>query len=87
MLDKKINSLENTFIYTEAYLYRGLRNFLSKEVAKNVFWSWLSPLRGWGSLTMTFTGKFVYMAHHFISILLTLGLIGRDGGLNTLCHS
>ena len=27
---------------------------------------WLSPLRGWGSLTMRSTGKFVYMAHHFI---------------------
>ena len=22
-------------------------------------------LRGWGSLTMIFTGKFVYTAHHF----------------------
>ena len=36
---------------------------------------------------MAFTGKFVYMAHHFIgSIPLALGLIGRDGGLSTLCH-
>ena len=30
------------------------------EGAKNVSWSWLSPLRGWGSLTMAFTGKFIY---------------------------
>ena len=28
-------------------------------------WPWLSPLRGWDSLTMTFTGKFVYLSHHF----------------------
>ena len=40
-----------------------------------------SPLRGWGNLIMTFTGKFVYMAHNFI--LLWLNLFGlrvvRDG--------
>ena len=29
--------------------------------AKNVSWPWLSPLRGWGSLTMTSTCKFVYI--------------------------
>ena len=34
---------------------------LSVEGAKNVSWPWLSPLRGWGSLTMAFTGKFVYI--------------------------
>ena len=39
---------------------------MSAEGAKNVSWPWVSPLRGWGSLTMTFTGKFVYMPHHFI---------------------
>ena len=31
------------------------------EGAKNVSWPWLSPLRGWGSPTMTYTGKFVYI--------------------------
>ena len=31
------------------------------EGAENVSWPWLSPLRGWGSLTMTSTGKFVYI--------------------------
>ena len=36
-----------------------LRICLSAEGAKNVFWPWLSPLRGWGSLTMALTGKFV----------------------------
>ena len=34
---------------------------LSVEGAKNVFWPWLSPLRRCGSLTMAFTGKFVYI--------------------------
>ena len=33
----------------------------SAEGAKNVSRPWLSPLRGWGSLTMTSTGKFVYI--------------------------
>ena len=54
-------------------------------------------IRGWGGLTMAFTGKFVYMAHHFILLRLNPfdlrfdregwwfeGLIGRDGGLSTL---
>ena len=41
---------------------------------------------------MSLTGKFVYMAHHFILVWvnpfdLSLGLIGRDGVLSTLCHS
>ena len=40
---------------------------------------------------MSLTGKFVYMAYHFILLRLnpfdlSLGLIGRDGGLSTLCH-
>ena len=34
---------------------------LSTEDAKNVSWPWLSPLRGWGSLTVAFTGKFEYI--------------------------
>ena len=38
-----------------------LRVCLSAEGAKNVSWPWISPLRGWGSLTMAFTGKFVYI--------------------------
>ena len=39
---------------------------LSGEGAKNVSRPWLSPLRGWGSLTMTSIGKFVYIGQHFI---------------------
>ena len=54
-------------------------------------WPWLSPLRGWGSLTMAFTGKFAYIwltiSSCYGSIPLALGLIGRGGGLSTLCHS
>ena len=47
-----------------------LRVSLSGEGAKNVSWFSLSPFRGWGSLTMTSTGKFVHMAHHFILLQL-----------------
>ena len=36
-----------------------LRICLSAERAKNVFWPWLYPFGGSGSLTMSFTGKFV----------------------------
>ena len=41
---------------------------------------------------MSLTCKFVYIAHHFILLRLnpfdlSLGLIGRDDGLSTLCHS
>ena len=43
-----------------------LRISLSADGAKNDSWSWLSPLRGWGSVTMNSTGKFVAMANHFI---------------------
>ena len=45
---------------------------LSAEGAKNIFWFWLSPLRGWGGLTLTSTGIFVCVAHHFISLWLNL---------------
>ena len=44
------------------------------------------------SLTMSLTGKFAYMAHHFVLLQLnpldlSLGLIGRDGGLSHPRHS
>ena len=35
------------------------RVFLAVDSAKNVAWPWLSPLRGWCSLAMAFTGKLV----------------------------
>ena len=54
----------------EYILLTNLRVCLAAEGAKNVFWHWLSPLHGWGSLTMALTGKFVYMAHHFILLWL-----------------
>ena len=47
-----------------------LRVCLSAEAAKNVSWPWVSPLRGWGTLTMTSTGIFVCVAHHFILLWL-----------------
>ena len=43
---------------------------MSAEGAKNVSWLWLSPLQGWGSLTMACAGKFQYMAHHLILLWL-----------------
>ena len=64
---------------------------LSAERAKNVSWPSLSALWRWGSLTMAFTGKLVYMwltiSSCYGSITLPLGLMGRDTGLSTLCHS
>ena len=68
-----------------------LRVCLSTEGAKNVSWSWLSLLRGWCSLTMEFTGRFVYIkltiSSCYDSVSLTLVLIERYDGLSTLCHS
>ena len=57
--------------------------------ARNGTWPWLSPLRGWGSLNITFSGKFAYMVHHFILLQLNpIGLrVDRDGNLSTLCQS
>ena len=43
---------------------------MSAKGAKNVSWSRVSPLRGWGSLTIAFPGKFVYMGNHFILLQL-----------------
>ena len=43
---------------------------LSAEGGEIASWSWLSPDQGWGSLTMTSTGKFVHLAHHFILLRL-----------------
>ena len=58
-----------------------LRVCLSTEGAKNISWLWLSPLRGWSSLIMALTGKFVYMAHNFILLRLDpFGLrVDREG--------
>ena len=39
-----------------------MRVCLSAEGAKNVSWPWLSLLSGWGSLTMAFIGKVVYIS-------------------------
>ena len=52
------------------YIYIYMRVCLPAENAKNVSWPWLSPLQGWGSRTMSLTGKFVYLAHYFILLWL-----------------
>ena len=54
------------YIYIFIYIYIYLYIYTCR------YWSWLSPLRGWGSLIMAFTGKPVYMAHHFILQRLNL---------------
>ena len=52
----------NIYCDTHIYIYIIIHIYcLSAEGAKNVSWPWLSPLRGWGGLTMVFTGKFVYI--------------------------
>ena len=48
---------------------------LSAEGAKNVCWPRLSPIKGWGSLTVTFICIFAYITHHLILLQLnTFGL-------------
>ena len=68
-----------------------LQVFSSAEGAKNVFQPWISSLRGWSSVATAFTGKFVYIwltiSSCYASNPFALGLIGRDSGLSTLCHS
>ena len=68
-----------------------LRGFLSAECAKNVSCPSLLPLRGWGSLTIEFTGEFAYIfliiSSCYCSISLTLGLVLRDGGFGNLCRN
>ena len=58
---------------------------------KKVSGSWVSPLRGWGSLTMSFTGKFVCIwltiSSCYGSIPLNLVMIGRDDSLSTPFYS
>lgn len=66
---------------------------ISVKGAKNISQQWVSALQvvqGWGNLTMTFTSKFVYIAHHFVLLTrnpLALDLIGCDGFSSSLCHS
>ena len=47
-----------------------LRVCLSAEGAKNFWlsWPWLSLFRGWGSLNMTFTSKFLYIYIYIVSL-------------------
>ena len=47
------------YIYIVEYMYRVLKMFPDPEYLH-------SMVQGWSSLTMAFTGKFVYTAIHFI---------------------
>ena len=54
--------------YTNIYIYSAI---YTVYIYPDIFsWPWLSLLCGWDSLNMTFTSKFVYMAHHFILLRL-----------------
>ena len=52
-----------------------LRVCLSAEGTKIVSWPWLYPLRGWGSPTLTFTGKLAYIYILFCSLILAYSQI------------
>ena len=87
-LGKIFRLISNLKLYI--YVKNIISIHLSIYLSIYLFWPWLSPLRGWGSLTMALTGKFVYVYIWLIIssccglIPLTLGLVGRDGGLSTL---
>ena len=38
-------------------------------------WPWVSPLQGWGSLTMAFTGKFVYLYDYLYRNLIKINVL------------
>ena len=60
--------------------------YLSVGGAKNLSWPWLSPLVWlWHLLVNLYI--WLIISSCYGSIPLTLELIRRDGGLNTLCHS
>ena len=59
------------YIYVYIYIYIDMV-CLTAVGANNVSWPWVSLLQGCGGLTMALTGKFVYMAHHFILAQLNL---------------
>ena len=55
-------------IQTYTYIYSAIHTvYMYPDIFS---WPWLSLLCGWDSLNMTFTSKFVYMAHHFILLRL-----------------
>ena len=61
-----------------------LRVCSSAEGGNNVSWPWLSPLRGWGSLTMVFTGKVGYIYHELsndLRLRMKLGNIEKISDL------
>ena len=57
-------------VYSCGILVSQLRVCLSAAGSKDVSWPQLSLLQGWGSLSIAFTGKFMYKAHYFILLRL-----------------
>ena len=62
----RVDSEESWFEHSMSWF----RVWLSAEGAENVSWPWVPPLRGCCGLTITFTGKFLYMSHDFILLWL-----------------
>ena len=58
-----------TYIYT-LHIYIYIFNIYIHIYIYTYIHIYIHPLRGWSSLTMALTGKFVYMAHHFIMLRL-----------------
>ena len=47
------------YIYTYIYIYMYIYVYIYIYIYINMYIHTYTPLRGWGSLTITFTGKFV----------------------------
>ena len=85
----------DTCIYVHIYTYLMIQNINTYMYIIYIYlyiytWPWLSPLRGWDvwlwhSLENLYICLTISICYSYIAV--TLGLIGRDGGLRTLCHS
>ena len=76
----------NGVIYIYIYIYKIYKIYIYIYILP-----WLSPLRGFEDgvgVAMTFTGKFLYMAHHFILLRsIPLNLCWKGGMVVwALCH-
>ena len=77
-----LNSVSQLLNSVSQFLVR-----LSAEGAKNVSRSWISPLQRWGSLTIAFTGKFVYIALKLILLQLNPFALRGDREVRWFEHS
>ena len=61
------------YIYTLIYIYIYMTTFTSTSTIFS--WPRVSPLQGWGSLTMAFTGKFVYLYDYLYRNLIKINVL------------